>query len=81
LDNPKAAIRKAAAARLAESLVLPLKILPPVTLLPGLSPSQDANCFSVGQGEVLTPVSARIFRALVSFNPDFPLGEFYNGSH
>ena len=76
LDNPKAV-----AVRLVAGLTLPLKILPAVTLTPELRPGQNAKCISVGQGEGLAPVSTRIFRAQVSFNPDFSLGAFSNGSY
>ena len=47
-------MRKAAATQLAEGLVLVVRILPPVTLLPGLSTNQDAKYFSVGHGVQIT---------------------------
>src|SRR3546814_7933602 len=50
-------MRKAAAARLAETLVLPLRRLPPETFVPGLRASQEAKCFSLGQALMSVPVS------------------------
>src|SRR3546814_18345584 len=50
-------MRKAAAARLAETLVLPLRRLPPETFVPGLRASQAAKCFSLAQALLSVPVS------------------------
>lgn len=54
---------------MAEGLVLPLRRLPPETLLPGLSPSHEANCFSLGQTPRSRLVSASTVRIVASDGP------------
>jgi len=51
-----AARRKARGTALAEGFVLLLRSMAPDILLPGQSPSHEAKCFSVGQGEMSMPI-------------------------
>src|SRR3546814_18270739 len=62
-------MRKAAAARLAETLVLPLRRLPPETFVPGLRASQEAKCFSLGQALMSVPVSESTASTVLSLIP------------
>ena len=62
-----------AAGRLAEALVLPLRRLPPETLVPGLSGSHEAKCFSLGQALMSVPVSDSTVRTVLSLIPLIPV--------
>src|SRR6059058_6048202 len=59
-----AAMRKIAAARLAEGCVFELRSRPPEILLWGARVSQDVKCFSVGQRLMSVPISPSKRRAL-----------------
>src|SRR5919199_2763863 len=52
-----AAIRNAAAARLAAGFVLLPSTLPPDTFVPGQSPSHEVKCLTLGQRPLSVPIS------------------------
>ena len=64
-----AARRSAAAARLAQALVLELMTLPPVMRLLGLSPSQDAKCLALGHFVISVPISLSTLSAVKPSTP------------
>lgn len=45
-------------------VVLPLLLLPALSLFPGASPAQRAKCFAVGNLDISNPVSMRIVSAV-----------------
>ena len=61
--------RSAAAALFAFRVVLELITLPPLTLLLGLNPNQEAKCFTVGHRLMSVPVSLTTFSAVYASTP------------
>ena len=64
-----AAMRRIAAARLADGWVRELISRPPVILLRGASVSQDVKCWSVGQRLMSVPISETSLRAVSAAIP------------
>ena len=49
--------------------VAPLRLFPPLCLLPGHRPAHDTRCFSVGKRLICVPINGRIAAAAVSCIP------------
>ncbi|MCY1370248.1 hypothetical protein D9M69_573330 [compost metagenome] len=54
---------------MAQRLVLPLMTLPPVILVPGHKPSQEAKCLSLGNLPMSAPTSETTTSAVVTSMP------------
>lgn len=64
-----AAIRNASATRFLEYLVFPPSRFPPEILVPGQSPSHEANLLAVGHLSSEVPISETILKIVVALIP------------